>query len=80
MKPKRMTTDDMREFVERMQFLEDMWGARTHYTVDSETGRGDVQICPPTGETVLFLNHIDVRSIKIVGRHRGLFPDLPPSE
>ncbi len=79
MKPKPITDDELNGFLERMRFLEMMWGARTRFSIDSSTGRGDVQILPPNSETVLFLDNIDARSIRIVERHKGIFPDAPPS-
>lgn len=69
------TLDDQRDFIGAMQFLELMWGAQTHYSVDSETGRGSVGIWVPGSETVLHLEGVDVRRIRLVERNKQQFPD-----
>jgi hypothetical protein len=72
---RKFTADDAKAFVGAMQFLEMMADARTHYTLDSETGRGTVQVWIPGSEIVLHLEEVDVRHIRVVERNRQKFPD-----
>ena len=77
---KRQFTDkDSADFIGAMQFLEMMWGVKTHYEVDTETGRGTVNVWLPGTETVLHLETIDVRHIRVIERNRQRFPDPPPA-
>jgi hypothetical protein len=77
MKKRPMTQDDLVGFIERTRFLENLWNCRTDFSIDQSTGRGWLRICPPTGETVLHIDHIDARDIRLIERCRTKFPDLP---
>ena len=72
---RKFTDDDASKFASTMQMLEIMWGVRTIYSVDSETGRGSISIWLPGTETALHLETIDVRHVMIVERNRQCFPD-----
>jgi len=75
---RKFTTADQRDFIGAMQFLEMMWGVKTHYEIDTSTGRGTVKVWLPGTETVLHLETIDVRRIRVIGREPQRFPDPRP--
>jgi hypothetical protein len=72
---RKFTSDDQRDFIGAMQFLELMWGVKTHYSIDADTGRGVVQVWLPGTETVLHLEAIDVRHLRVIERNQAKFPD-----
>lgn len=74
---KRLSDDDTRDFMGAMQFLEMMWGVKTHYEIDAETGRGTVRVWLPGTETVLHLEGFDVRRLRVIERNPQRFPDPP---
>lgn len=72
------TAKDAADFTGAMQFLEMVWGVKTHYELDPETGRGTVKIWLPGTDAVLHLETVDVRRIRVVERNRQRFPDPRP--
>lgn len=77
---RKFTTDDAAAFSGAMEFLGMMWGVKTHYEIDAETGRGTVRIWLPGTEVVMHLESIDVRHVRVIERNRQRFPDHPSSE
>jgi hypothetical protein len=75
---RKFTTDDAGAFIGAMQFLEMMWGVKTQYEIDSETGRGTVRFWLPGTEVVLHLESIDVRRVRVVERNPQQFHDPRP--
>jgi hypothetical protein len=75
--PRKLTDTDQRDFIGAVEFLELMWGVKTHYEIDSETGRGTVRIWLPGTETVLHLEGFDVRRLRVIERNPQRFPDQP---
>lgn len=72
------TQKDAADFIGAMQFLEMLWSVKTSYSIDSETGRGTVEIWLPGTDAVLHLETVDVRRIRVVERNRQRFPDPRP--
>jgi len=72
------TAKDAADFTGAMQFLEMVWGVKTHYELDAETGLGTVKIWLPGTDAVLHLETVDVRRIRVVERNRQRFPDPRP--
>jgi hypothetical protein len=72
---RKFTEKDSADFEGAMAFLEGQWGVETWYSVDDETGRGTVKIWLPGTESVLHLETVDVRHIRVVERNRQRFPD-----
>lgn len=72
---RKLTDDDSAKFIGAMQFLEMMWAVKTHYEVDTENGRGIVQVWLPGTEVVLHLESVDVRRIRVIGRSPQRFRD-----
>jgi hypothetical protein len=72
---RQMTTADQQTLIGSLDFLEDMWGAKTHYDIDTETGRGTVQVWMPGTNVVLHLESIDVRRVRVIDRNLQRFPD-----
>lgn len=70
---RQFTQQDGADFVGAMQFLESNWGAQTHYSVDSETGKGTIQIWMPGSQAVLHLETIDVRRLRVVDPNPARF-------
>lgn len=77
---RKFTTDDAAAFTGAMEFLGMMWGVKTHYEIDGETGRGTVRLWLPGTEVVLHLESIDVRHVRVIERNRQRFPDPPSGE
>jgi hypothetical protein len=77
---RKFTADDAAAFTGAMEFLEMMWGVKTHYEIDSETGRGVVRFWLPGTEVVLHLESVDVRHVRVTERNRQRFPDPPSAE
>jgi hypothetical protein len=74
---RQFTDKDSRDFSGAMDFLRLMWGVEVDAQVDLETGRGTVKIWLPGTETVLHLETVDVRRIRVIERNRQRFPDPP---
>jgi hypothetical protein len=55
------------EFQGRMSFLETMWGCKTAYDVDLETGRGWLEVRMPGTGAVLRLNRFNVKDVMVPG-------------
>jgi len=55
------------EFQGRMSFLETMWGCKTAYDVDLETGRGWLEVRMPGTGAVLRLNKFNVKDVMVPG-------------
>lgn len=72
---RQFTRDDSRAFSGAMDFLRMMWGVEVDAAIDLQTGRGTVKIWLPGTETVLHLESIDVRHIRVIERERQRFPD-----
>jgi hypothetical protein len=72
---RKFTEKDAADFEGAMAFLEGQWGVETWYSVDEETGRGTVKIWLPGTESVLHLETVDVRRIRVIERNRQRFPD-----
>lgn len=72
---RKFTTDDGAAFTGAMDFLSMMWGVKTQYEIDSETGRGVVRIWLPGTEVVLHLEGVDVRRLRVIERNPQRFPD-----
>jgi len=72
---RQLTTADQQTLIGSLDFLEDMWGVKTHYDIDTETGRGTVQVWMPGTNVVLHLESIDVRRIRVIDRNMQRFPD-----
>jgi hypothetical protein len=72
---RKFTQKDSLDFSGAMEFLEGQWGIQTRYSVDMETGRGTVQIWMPGTQSVLHLETVDVRRIRVVERNLQCFPD-----
>ena len=66
---------DAADFEGAMAFLEGQWAVETWYSIDSETGRGSIQIWLPGTGSVLHLESVDVRRVRVVERNRQRFPD-----
>ena len=72
---RKFTDKDSRDFSGAMDFLRLMWGVEIDAQVDLETGRGTVKIWLPGTETVLHLETVDVRRVRVIERERQRFPD-----
>jgi hypothetical protein len=72
---RKFTAKDSRDFSGALDFLRLMWGVEIDAEVDLETGRGTVKIWLPGTETVLHLESIDVRRVRVIERERQRFPD-----
>lgn len=72
---RKFTEKDSRDFSGAMKFLEMMWGVEVDSQVDLETGKGTVKVWLPGTETVLHLETVDVRHIRVIGREKQRFPD-----
>jgi hypothetical protein len=72
---RQLTIDDQQTLIGSLNFLEDMWGVKTHYDIDTETGRGVVQVWLPGTNVVLHLESVDVRRIRVIDRNTQRFPD-----
>jgi hypothetical protein len=55
------------EFQGRMSFLETMWGCKTAYDVDLETGRGWLEVRMPGTGAVLRINRFNVKDVMVPG-------------
>jgi len=55
------------EFQGRMSFLETMWGCKTAYDVDLETGRGWLEVRMPGTGAVLRINKFNVKDVMVPG-------------
>jgi hypothetical protein len=55
------------EFQGRMSFLETMWGCKTAYDVDIETGRGWLEVRMPGTGAVLRINRFNVKDVMVPG-------------
>ena len=55
------------QFQGRMSFLETMWGCKTAYDVDLETGRGWLEVRMPGTGVVLRLNRFHVKDVMVPG-------------
>jgi hypothetical protein len=55
------------EFQGRMSFLETMWGCKTAYDVDIETGRGWLEVRMPGTGAVLRINKFNVKDVMVPG-------------
>jgi hypothetical protein len=55
------------EFQGRMSFLETMWGCKTAYDVDIETGRGWLEVRMPGTGAVLRINKLNVKDVMVPG-------------
>lgn len=77
---RKFTAADAAAFTGAMEFLALMWGVKTQYEVDSETGRGVVRIWLPGTEVALHLESVDVRHVRVIERNRQRFPDPPAGE
>jgi len=71
---KPFSAEDQADFIGAMQFLEMTWDVKTHYSIDTETGRGVVQIWLPGTESVLHLEEFDVRRLRVIHRNPQRFP------
>jgi hypothetical protein len=82
---RKFTEKDSRDFSGAMKFLEMMWGVEVDSQVDLENGKGTVKIWLPGTETVLHLETVDVRHIRVIEREKQRFHDrgnerpAPPS-
>jgi hypothetical protein len=72
---RQLTIEDQQTLIGSLNFLEDMWGVKTHYDIDTETGRGVVQVWLPGTNVVLHLESVDVRRIRVIDRNTQRFPD-----
>jgi hypothetical protein len=72
---RKFTEKDEAAFTGAMEFLEGQWGVETWYSIDTDTGRGVVKIWLPGTESVLHLETVDVRHIRVIERNRQRFPD-----
>ncbi len=72
---RQLTTADQQTLIGSLDFLEDMWGVKTHYDIDTETGRGTVQVWMPGTNVVLHIESIDVRRVRVIDRNLQRFPD-----
>ena len=72
---RKFTEKDSRDFSGAMKFLEMMWSVEVDSQVDLETGKGTVKIWLPGTETVLHLEAVDVRHIRVIEREKQRFPD-----
>jgi hypothetical protein len=55
------------EFQGRMSFLETMWGCKTAYDVDLETGKGWLEVRMPGTGAVLRINRFNVKDVMVPG-------------
>ena len=55
------------EFQGRMSFLETMWGCKTAYDVDIETGKGWLEVRMPGTGAVLRINRFNVKDVMVPG-------------
>jgi hypothetical protein len=55
------------EFQGRMSFLETMWGCKTSYDVDIETGKGWLEVRMPGTGAVLRINRFNVKDVMVPG-------------
>ena len=72
---RQLTIEDQQTLIGSLNFLEDMWGVKTHYDIDTETGRGVVQVWLPGTNVVLHLESVDVRRVRVIDRNMQRFPD-----
>ena len=77
---KPMTDRELTECRDRLKFLETAWECRTAYSIDTETGRGEITITPESCPVSLFLGNIDFRQIGLPESRRPVRGnDAPPS-
>jgi hypothetical protein len=72
---RQFTQKDSQDFSGAMKFLELMWGVVVDSQVDLDTGKGTVKVWLPGTETVLHLETVDVRHIRVIEREKQRFPD-----
>ena len=70
---------DIREFRERMQFLEMAWDCKTQYSVDLSTGKADLRVIMPQSSAALFVGGVDIRNVGIPGHDPDRGNDATPS-
>lgn len=75
---RKFTEADDQKFAGAMQFLEMVWGVKTDYQLDTETGRADVRLWMPGTDAVLVIVNVDVRHLLVVERDLLRFPEPPP--